>query len=189
MKIIITESQLCLLKESILRTNIKGQNMLYHSTNNDKIINILKSNSLVAKTTQKIKTKFVKNNVTGYDGEYYNGVSLTRDSEFFYREFMFILNGDLLKRDFGKKLIPFDYFKSDGNKTKRSGDQFEKEEFLVGNISNLNKYLIGFRMKWGYSLQELNVIEREFFQNYIQSNNIPVYDREWNNISKKILDL
>ena len=47
-----------LLRESILKSQFKGRNILYHSTFIDKVLKIITDNKIEPRTTQKILTKF-----------------------------------------------------------------------------------------------------------------------------------
>ena len=103
MKTLIKELLREALIESKLKTNLKGKNILYHTTNIDSAINILNQNTILGSTKQEINT-------SKFD-DFFNGISFSRNSEFKWNDIQFILDGDLIKRNFGKKLLPLDFIK------------------------------------------------------------------------------
>jgi len=190
MKIIITESQLSLLKESILRTNLKGKNVLYHSAPIHKFLGILVDNKIKGLSRQTIKHKYSKDNPNYNEKQNkFFGSCFTRDSELWFNDIQFMLDGDLMKRDFGRDLMPFD-FHSDENIHKADPKRYsyEKEEFLLGDLYPLDKYLVGIRV----------VIESEFqvfvedgnvtlFQEHLKKFNIPLYNDKFQDITQSLL--
>ena len=145
------------LDESILKSPFKGKNILYHSSTISGCINILTDNKIYAATKQTISTKLNPNNPNYNDNsKNYSGVSLTRDNRLNFNDVQFILDGELIKRDFGKRLVPHDFFKSYGDKGKANNyrtDAYESEEFLIGALEPLSNYLLAIRFT---SLNTLN---------------------------------
>ncbi len=125
-------------------------NFLYHNTDFIYFLGILEKNEIFGVTKQTIT------------GKEYKGVSLTRDKNFRYaREFTLILDKDKLKQNY--KIIPFDFWnankpsqfiKGKGN-PERHVQGIELEEFVIGDIKNLNKYLIGVRINYDDTYQEI----------------------------------
>ncbi len=168
----------------ILSTPFKGKSLLYHSTTYDRAINILDDNTIYGASKQTIKTKLGTNN-SNYNeqSKTYNDVSLTRDWKLDFSDVQFILDRDLLVRDFGKQLVPFDFFhisgkhKGDPNRT----DVYEAEEFFIGDLPNLSKYLLGIRIMEVYST--LNNFAEEDIEGYRifrkAIGKVPVYDKKF----------
>jgi len=155
-----------IIKESILKTSFKGKNILYHSTYIDKILNIISNNEIEPKTTQKILTKFT---------------SLK------FGDIQLMLDGDLIKRDFGKKLIPYDHFSQFGSKVKSNNtrsDYNESEEFLIGALNPISKYLLGIRFMFSKEeIEEFKTEEPEIFSLLKQkTENISIYDINFNEV-------
>ncbi len=170
-----------IIKESILKTSFKGKNILYHSTYIDKILNIISNNEIEPKTTQKILTKFTS------DDSSYNGVSLTRNANLKFGDIQLMLDGDLIKRDFGKKLIPYDHFSQFGSKVKSNNtrsDYNESEEFLIGALNPISKYLLGIRFMFSKEeIEEFKTEEPEIFSLLKQkTENISIYDINFNEV-------
>lgn len=169
------------LTESILKSPFKGRNILYHSTFIDRILKIITGNKIEPKTTQKIVTKF------NSDGKAYKGISLTRNVNLVFSDIQLILDGDLIKRDFGKRLVPHDYYSYE-NKTKDNQNRttfYENEEFLVGVLEPLSKYLLGIRFtpSSGTTIEEFKMDEPEFYSLFKEKiGNIPFYDNDFNQI-------
>lgn len=111
----------------IIQLNENNYAPLYHCTASPYFVDIIKGNTLKGYTEQKINNKV------------YRGVSLTRDKHFSKKycngNIVFVLNQNLLRNN--HKLIPYDYFyNSEG-----IPDRKEAEDFLVGDINNLRKYV------------------------------------------------
>ena len=164
-----------LLIESILKSPFKGKNILYHSTSIDRILKIITNNEIEPKTTQKILTKFTN------DSKTYNGVSLTRNVNLKFGDVQLILDGNAIKRDFGKKLIPYDYFSQFGSKTKADSNRNhynESEEFLIGALKPISKYIKGIRFMFPEEeIEEFKTDEPEIFSSLKEkTQNIPIYD-------------
>ncbi len=75
-----------------------------------------------------------------------NGVSLTRDQKFNYRDngVVFVLDWTLLKQNF--KIIPYDHFASRKRGHRYSNARQEAEEFVIGTIEPLSRYLVEIRI-------------------------------------------
>lgn len=169
------------LDESILKSPFKGRNVLYHSTFIDRVLTIISNDKIEPKTTQKIVTKF--NN----ESKDYNGVSLTRNVNLNFGDIQLILDGDLIKRDFGKRLVPHDYFAQFGGKTKADNsrsDYNESEEFLIGVLAPISKYLLGIRFTPSSgTIEDFKIDEPEIFSSLKEKiGNIPFYDSNFNQI-------
>lgn len=177
--------------EYIMKTDLKGKNLLYHSTPFQSAIEILKTNTIYGSTGQDIKTKFSSFNQNYSDAsKTYGGVSLTRNWKFEFGSIQFILNADLLKRDYGKKIVPFDYFSKEGHKSTRQLSKDESEEFLLGDLERLSKYLLGIRIvdEIGFSNDVWDDPDSlEFFRKYISRLNIPVYNKQFQDYTEEIL--
>jgi len=162
-----------LLRESILRTEFKGRNNLYHSTNLGNMIDIIDNNKIIGITKQKV------------GGNEVNGISLTRDYNYGYnREIQLILDGDKIKNTYGSKLVPIDFFnKHEGSKTKSDPDRrdrVESEEFLISDLYPLDKFLIGFRFIDDDTLINLINNDQEGYE-LIKGkfNDLPVFDSKF----------
>jgi hypothetical protein len=178
-----------LLGESILKSPFKGRNVLYHSSGFGQGIDILTDNRINAATKQTISTKLNPSNPNyNVDSKNYNGVSLTRDNRLNFNNMEFILDGDLIKRNFGNKLVPHDFYKPYGNKTKANNnrsDAYESEEFLIGDLKPLSKYLIAIRFTPRYeTLEEFRTNDPEGYDLLKKTiGNIPTYDENFNQIT------
>ena len=134
---------------------------LYHATSYLNSINILIDNKMLGKTIQTMPNRLPKK-VNAYPGQgLARGVSLTRNLQFaidwakgFGNEqvggIVFTLDHALLYRDFGKKIQPIDYFQTSVSNPdedtyrkgkRRMGVFAEAEEFVIGDINNLGKYI------------------------------------------------
>lgn len=171
-----------LLRESILKSPFKGRNILYHSTFIDKVLKIIGDDKIEPKTTQKILTKF------NGESKDYNGVSLTRNVNLIFSDIQLILDGDAIKRDFGKRLVPHDYFAQFGTKTKSDNtrsDYNESEEFFIGALVPISKYLLGIRFTpaSGTTIEDFKIDEPEIFSLFKEKiGNTPFYDKDFNRI-------
>lgn len=168
--------------ESILRTNLRGRNLLYHSTQLFNLFQILDQDTIQARTGQAIKTKLSPKNPEYFDDEEfggsYGGVSLTRDPEFLYGDFQLILNGDALRRAY--KIVPYDYFSdSSTRKFARHSSLNEFEEFLIGPLKHVRRYLVGLRIKSDYELTDSGVETIMDLQKRLARFNIAVYDEDF----------
>jgi len=107
--------------------------VLYHATNLECISNILTSNSLRADTNhiESLINPSLKSN------KMISGVSLTRDKKFADEWADVILVLDLNKLRQNYKIKQVSYF-NDGETV----DRTESEEFIIGNINNLDRYLV-----------------------------------------------
>jgi len=122
---------------------------LYHGTTYLNAQSIIQDNKINASTTQKLTTKkkdmiYTKN---------VKGTSFSRSLQFvqFFKPFV-IFEIDQRKLDYSHKIIPFNYFANDyygGVYRTDSPARFEKgldfmnehEEFVVGDIKNIDKYI------------------------------------------------
>lgn len=139
-------------------------NFLYHGTNVYSALSIMQSNTIKAKTLHFIDKSSVKkkNRDLFTSDNKVLGVSLSRNIRiavsFADKELngvVFCLNYDNLYRDYGKRIIPIDYFKTTFIKKNpdfvfdksspyyvgRDNDSGEAEEFVLGNINNVTKYI------------------------------------------------
>lgn len=111
---------------------------LYHST--DQLIPILERNIIWDNT----------GHINKHTNLYDHGVSLSRvkDFTFYGKDFTLILNQNKLRHKY--KFKPIDFFYRGSGKYKhhknRNLDEYEHEEFLLGTINPLNKYLLGIRI-------------------------------------------
>tara|TARA_R110000782_G_scaffold65140_1_gene132658 strand:+ start:149 stop:790 length:642 start_codon:yes stop_codon:yes gene_type:complete len=173
-----------LLNENFLNTPFKGKNILYHSTFIDNLINILTTNEIQANTQQTIKTSLNKDT-----NNQYNGVSFTRDHSYDYNEFKLIFDGDLIKRDYGKNIVPHDWArntssydigpKSAPSRKSAPTENSESEEFLVGPLKNVKKYLLGIQLlkPTDSTMEWFRDDEPELFKSFNDvTTNIPFYD-------------
>ena len=117
---------------------------LFHATRNiNDAMKIIASNSIEGRSEQQFKEKVLK------------GVSLTRSKHFALKwagsGVVFVLDQAALSHN--HKLIPIDFFSLDSDRAqnikngndkyqRRKGSYSEAEEFVVGSINDLNKYLI-----------------------------------------------
>ncbi len=172
-----------LLRESILKSPFKGRYILYHSTQIDKGISILNDDKILGASKQTIKTSLNPSNPNyNQNSKNYNGVSLTRNISIRFSDMQFILDGNLIKNDYGKKLVPHDYFKQyKGKSDPNRSDIYESEEFLIGNIEPLSKYLLGIRFVSVYQkLNDFIIDDPEGYEILKQSvGDIPIYDENF----------
>ena len=179
-----------LIMEDFLKTPFKGKNILYHSTRWYSLVDILGSGEIKPKTKQVIKTSL--NNDNNKSNDYY-GVSFTRKQNYNYGEVKLILDGDLIKQDYGKKMMPYDWarVKSDkiGPKSKpeRSGfiGQSEAEEFLVGPLKNVKKYVLGIQLlrDTDLTINSIRDYEPELYKSFKEvAINIPIYDMNFKQV-------
>lgn len=201
------------LEEAAFNSNLKGRNLLFHSLGQEYVLKeILRGNTIKANTKQEINTS------KGGEKNIYSGVSLSRDSEFKWGTYQLILDGDLIRRDFGRKLTPFDFIKgyqpkshpdrnhwtaSKTSKKFKKGDKGEyvdvtydskfddssphieapikpqSEEFLIGDLKPLDKYLLGIRVRL-----DLTTLEPRYLRNWKENlsglGDIPIYDHKFN---------
>lgn len=176
--------------DEIIVLNEAREGNLYHATSYLNAIKIIYQNEILGKTSQTFKihtpgakainVKDVSKKLDQYADvynygttKYYRGVSLTRDIRFALNwaenygdpesisGVVFSLNHNLLYRDFGKRIVPIDYFQTTAItsivpddeqeeiyadeviKNRRIGQYAEAEEFVIGDIKNLEKYLVG----------------------------------------------
>jgi len=186
-----------ILREHFLNTPFKGKNILFHSTRVDSLIIILTTNQIQAKTEQTINTRLNKNINNQYDSETkkYKGVSLSRNQNYNYGDMKLILDGDLIKRDYGKNIIPHDWARVTSNKEigpkskpERNNwqDSSESEEFLIGPLKNVKKYVLGIQL-----LKDTELIinwfiddEPELWGDFKKTTaNIPIYDMNFKPIN------
>lgn len=180
-----------LLRESFLNTPFKGRNMLFHSTLIDSLVNILTTNEIQAKTKQIINTRLNQNVNKSYDIESkeYRGVSFTRNQNYNYGDVKLILDGDLIKRDYGKNLAPHDWSRAgasgETSRPKSSPERdngfnnYEFEEFLVGPLKNVKKYILGIQLikDTNSTISWLRDEEPELYKSFLDVTiNIPIYD-------------
>lgn len=171
----------------IVKSPFKGKSLLYHSTTYDRAINVIKDNQIYGASKQTIRTKLSPDNpFYNEQSKTFSGVSLTRDWRLDFSDVQFILDRDLIARDYGKKLVPFDFFNP---ADKRKGDPerndvHEAEEFLIGDLNNVSKYLLGIRIMEVYSTLQ-GFIEDDYegyliFKKVVGK--IPVYDKNFKEI-------
>jgi hypothetical protein len=106
---------------------------LYHATDFKRAKSILEQDMMHAATYQTI------------DGRGYSGVSLTRDLSF-AKHFQMPATGCIFRFDRDRlrhnyKLFPFSYHKSRQHKNPEGGRIDEAEEFLVGHLKHVSRYL------------------------------------------------
>lgn len=125
----------------LVSVNEEINNFLYHSTSYETALKILKNNNINGLTIHQ----------TGVD-KIIRGVSLTRDLNFAksWDDCIFVLDKEALISKF--KLLPYNAFKS--AKKYRS----ESEEFLIGNLSNLSKYLNKIYIKSSVTTDEIKLL-------------------------------
>jgi len=177
------------LIKKLLRENFnspfRGRNLIYHSSHIDAVMNMLSINKIEARTTQTIKTKFNK------EDRKYTGVSFTRNKDVVFGDAQLILDGDLIKRDYGNKLIPYDYYggKAPSKSSVTRNNYVESEEFLIGPLNGLSKYILGIRdstdnSKIGSNMIEyLKTHEPDIFNEFKASiGDIPFFDNKFNRI-------
>jgi len=133
---------------------------LYHATALNSAIRIISSNNMSSKTKHIINGKKV------------TGISLTRDKNFAFSwnmnglsNVVFVLNQSLLSQN--KKIVPLDYYSTtdekylrhdlNGTEKDRRKKSFaEAEEFVIGSINNLDRYLVSISVKDQKTLDILN---------------------------------
>ena len=128
-------------------------NTLYHATSVGRLYEILEDDEIKSNTYHPITHTGGENRTRNWSirpkditpNGYMKGVSLTRSKTFarmwtskadtdYKGNVILVLNGNLLKRDY--RIIPVDFW----NQT--SGRRLEAEEFVLGSIKPLSKYLI-----------------------------------------------
>ena len=120
---------------------------LYHSTQVKNAAKILKNNSLKPLTTQEFATKHNKE----ISNKTLKGVSLTRSLNFAHEYWDgIIFELDQSKLVHNHQIVPFNYFASGVEKTSKNPARFsdkkyrdmnEFEEFVVGEIKPLSRYI------------------------------------------------
>ena len=110
--------------------------VLSHGTGPDEAVQIIFQNVLLGHTAHMAQAhvKARAKHIDKFDDIY--GVSLTRDVNFARKwtsgeGVVLQFDGNLLKRDF--RIIPFDFYQN----------RRESEEFLIGNLKPVNRYLVG----------------------------------------------
>lgn len=122
---------------------------LYHATDSQNALDILRDDAIHAATTQEIAGRSVQ------------GVSLTRSKYFAenYNDVVLVLDGEKLKQR--KKLVPFvhPYYAIDGTMPRA-----ESEEFAIGPIEGLDRYLLAVYVSpntiYGVTPQEMVSLRR-----------------------------
>jgi hypothetical protein len=173
-----------LLREHFLNTPFKGKNVLYHSTHIDSLVNILNTNEIQPKTEQIINTRLNRD-----ANSKYKGVSFTRNQNHNYGDVKLILDGDLIKRDYGRNIAPHDWSRAGSSgetsrpksspKRNNGFNDYEFEEFLIGPLKNLKKYLLGIQLLKPTDLTMSWLIdeEPELYKSFKEVTiNIPIYD-------------
>lgn len=102
---------------------------LYHATSFRGAKHIILDNKIGEYTEQEIAGRMIK------------GVSLTRDIRFAHRWDNVVLQIDQARLAQDKKIMPIDYHGMSLLKTRRQGNSAEAEEFVIGPISPLDRYL------------------------------------------------
>jgi len=146
---------------------------LYHGSGIGAAISILKGNEIWAATQhEESRLNNLGNNI---NSEPVFGVSLSRNREmaFGFGDVVFMIDQTKLSQRY--KIIPFDYWSAGIAhnryiKTKRSdsvnnlGDRYEYEEFCVGSITPLNRYLMAILMtqkKYSYIENNYSIKDTE----------------------------
>lgn len=169
-----------ILQEELVRSSFKGRYILYHSTTIHRSVDILSSNKLWPASSQVIKTKFNPSGNDNYNhnSKDYNGVSLSRDWKLEFGGVQFILNGDLIKRDYGKLLVPFTFIQNVSYLS-------ESEEFLIGGLTNLRKYLLGVRITTTEEWQDFRILDKEGYELFIEAlGDTPLFDVNFNQLNR-----
>lgn len=119
--------------------------MLYHATNLESIIAILKGNILRADTEHLIsdinperRHEFRSKDDYSERDDTISGVSLTRDKMFAenWSDVILVIDWNKLKQNY--KIKQVSYYGDDG-----SNNREESEEFVIGPIKNLDRYIAG----------------------------------------------
>ena len=159
----------------------KGKDVLLHGTSFANCQKILESNELKAKGHQTTRfqqlSKTVKTEKISPKDEYsiFNGISFTRNWDYIYAfgfktQCQLIFDRVKIRRDYGKKLKPFDYafqpfYQIIPYKTKDNPDRearYESEEFLMSNLKPVSKYLLGIKLFKGYEKEMLGWLDTNF---------------------------
>lgn len=122
---------------------------LYHATDAQNALSILHDNAIHSNTTQEINGRGVR------------GVSLTRSKYFAenYNDVVLVIDGGKLRQR--HRLVPFvhPYYALDTDMPRA-----EAEEFLVGGITDLDRYLLAIHVSpneiYGVSPDELAALRR-----------------------------
>jgi len=208
-----------LLREHILKSPFKGRNIYYHITNLENAINMIETNKIDGNSPQEITTKFNKKTPIF-------GISFSRDSEIKWRGgVQLILNGDLIKQDYGKKIMPFDFIKGAYPKShpirntdwsagipkvfrkNEKGDYYDytdkhdfdnepdynyylattaplSEEFLIGDLEPLSKYLLGVRL---YNIEDAIIHKSTKNDEYVRFfkliKNVPFFNKDFERLN------
>lgn len=152
---------------------------LYHATNIGAFIDILKLNRLEGKTIH--SARGIRPNLKHkHQQQHDNGVSLTRNFEFAMKWGSVIFVLDQRKLAQKHKLVPLDWAYEFDSEAMRG----EMEEFVIGDINNLNRYLIGvnvlvnkeglkYRDYRGNIQQILRLLEKKKLLNLFNNETIP----------------
>jgi hypothetical protein len=132
--------------------NERGEGYLYHITNADDAARILYTNTIKPMTNHPAERLGMVGSKRVNEYGVVLGASLTRDSNFskIWRSgqgVVFVINPVRLRQSI--KLRPIDYYHGNRGKEGKSGygaPRSESEEFAIGGIPNLDRYLDEVRM-------------------------------------------
>ena len=122
---------------------IGGSAPLYHATNLESVTSILSKNQLAADTTHAMMyiNPVLRGKPEG--NKKLAGVSLTRSKAFAedWADVILVLDQEKIRHN--KKLIPINYFNDEPDGSYSAQDREEFEEFVVGAIAPLDKFISG----------------------------------------------
>jgi hypothetical protein len=124
---------------------------LYHGASFFGAISIIKANEIEASTSQDRSVYTVSNRPSGDHEQPVHGVSLTRNKRTAFDFGWVVFEIDQRKLAQTNRMLPLDYWSADDPRSKKPtkrgpnqhplGDRYESEEFCVGPIKPLNRYL------------------------------------------------
>lgn len=163
--------------------------VLYHCTAADSAGKIIYTNTILDNTDHnvrlpygKTRTGFRPTDINKYDNV--KGVSLSRNP-FFARRWgsgegvVLVLDGEKLRQNY--RIVPFDYYKN----------RAEAEEFLVGPLKNVNRYLKSIVMSQK-TFDELQEYDDQFIEGHKPYEDIlthpllKIEGHSWHNMTGKI---
>jgi ribosomal protein S18 acetylase RimI-like enzyme len=133
------------MKLNQLLEKISTGPLLYHATNLDSVVHILSGNSLRADTEHlisdinpELRHQMRDKNDYGDRDDTVSGVSLTRDKKFAegWSDVILVIDWNKLKQN--HKIKQVSYYGDDAGSNRE-----ESEEFVIGSIKNLDRYIAG----------------------------------------------
>lgn len=172
------------IKSTLYPLELKNKNVLYHSTDYESFINIIKTNKLYGSSdydygiaTSRNRDYAFGHSDDGWDdesGNYHHNLG----------DVQLILNRNKIKNNF--KIKPFDWeeWKHTDSLTGKYNDFHQSEDkILTDKIENIFTYIIGIQFVKNNLFNKYNIYNNDVLKNIINDYNWVVYDEEWKNIT------